>query len=71
MIYIYIYIYIYNPGPQLDGPDVYIAYYVLENRVALGSQNKQTNKQTKITTRQSRAPLESSQTSAAGSFLQI
>ena len=57
-----------NSGLYLDDPDVDIAYYVLENRGALGSQNKQTKK---ITTCQSGAPLESSQTSVVRPFLQI
>ena len=31
----------YNSGPHLDDPDLDIVYYVLENRGALGPQNKQ------------------------------
>ena len=33
-----------NSGLYLDDPDVDIAYYVLENRGASGSQNKKTKK---------------------------
>ena len=33
-----------NSGLYLDDPDADIAYYVLENRGASGSQNKQTKK---------------------------
>ena len=52
--------------PHLDDPDVDIAYHALENRGSSGSQNKQ-----KITTCQPGPPLEISQTSAVGPFLQI
>ena len=51
---------------HLDDPDADIAYYALENRGSSGSQNKQ-----KITTCQPGPPLEISQTSAVGPFLQI
>ena len=40
------YVCIYNPDFHLDDPYVDIVYYVLKNRGASGSQNKQTNKQT-------------------------
>ena len=72
-MYIYIYNILFNPVSHLDDTDVDIVYYVSENRGAWGFQNKQTNKQTnkKFTTRQSRAPLESSQTCVVGPFLKI
>ena len=39
------YVCIYNSDLHLDDPYVDILYYVLQNRGASGSQNKQTNKQ--------------------------
>ena len=63
------YVCIYNPDFHLDDPYVDIVYYALKNRGASGSQNKQTNKQTKVTTRQSGAPFDSSQTFEVGPFL--